>query len=667
MVLTRSRIAALVWIASGIGWSAAVHVRSCSAQGVTIPAVAPTPADDSIYRLAVDSAGHEGEAIHSLLDAVTIQITDDGHVLKTFHRVVQVMTETGASHLREQQFSYIPGHQVFTVHWLRIVRPDGSVVSAAPTHVQESDVPAPVSTSPVYSDQKVIRVSLSGVAVGTILDVSFTLDEQRPPLKDDFIQSYVFTSSASIERARLVLDVPSLVVPTIREENLDFKRVTTSSHGRTRYEWSLDHTPRIRSEPFASDSNGVVMRVRLGGPVTWDDVSRWYAGIAHDRYAATPTLVHVVDSLVTGARTRDDSIRAVHRWVAQDIRYVGIELGVGGYQPRMPDTVIATGYGDCKDKATLFVTALAHLGISAFPVLLSSDASARRDVPSPRQFNHEIAAVALAGGGYQFVDLTSSNNAYGELPLGIQNGFALVVFPDGGNKEVTLPSDSPASDVTIIRLTGTLTSDGKFDGYYEEIAKGSIAAGMRKSFAAPLDSAQRATAARRIARQYFSSGEGDSLSAFDGRDYSASTRVKIQIRDANATTSTGNVVLLNIPFRNFAGMATIADDITRLPERRFPIDASKIIGRRANESEFRVILPDGWHARLPASVDARSVFGHYTTTYTQSGRVLTFTRRIVGSVGVFAPGRVEELVKWLKTIGSDDAKFIALYRTANQE
>lgn len=657
MGLTRYRIAAT---------AALLAIASpCAAQSVTVPSVAPTPADDSLYKLAVDPAKYQDEATHTILDSTSVSLENDGTVVRTYRRVIQVLTDAGASHLREQQFGFVPGHQSFVVHWLRVVRPDGTVVSAAPTQVQESDVPAPVSTSPVYSDQKVVRMSLSGVSAGTLLDVDFTLADRKPAMKGDFSQAYVFTPGSSIERARLVLDVPSSVALRIKEQNLDFKRVTKTAGGRTSYTWSRSHTPKVRAEPFAADSNGVVMEVRVGGPISWDDVSKWYAGLARERYAATPTLTRIVDSLVVGARTRDDSIRAVHRWVAQDIRYVGIELGIGGYQPRMPDAVIATGFGDCKDKATLFVAALARLGIKSYPVLLSINATAKRDIPSPLQFNHEIAAVPLVSGGYQFVDVTSAFNAYGELPLSIQGGFALIVFPDGRNEEVTLPSDSPSSNVQTTVLTGMLSADGKFNGTYAESVTGSISAGMRATFASPLDSAQRADGARRVARKFFASGDGDSLSAFNGRDYSAPTRISVRISNANATTTAGSVELLNNPFSNFAGMATAADDIARLPTRRFPIDASKIVGRQTAITEMHVTLPEGWHARLPANITANSVFGSYTTTYTQEGQTLVMKRKLVGGTGIFMPTRVNELVAWLRAIGRDDVKFIVLDKPAS--
>ena len=194
MDLTRRSIAAAAFLFA--------TATSVAAQGITVPAIPPTAADDSLYRLAVNPATHEGEATHLLLDSTSVNVENDGSVVKTFRRVIQVLTEAGATTLREQQFGYVPGHQSFVVQWLRVVRPDGSVVSATPTQVQESDVPAPVSTSPMYSDQKIVRMSLSGVTVGTILDAAFTVDEHNPALKGDFAQTYLFTPGSSIERAR---------------------------------------------------------------------------------------------------------------------------------------------------------------------------------------------------------------------------------------------------------------------------------------------------------------------------------------------------------------------------------------------------------------------------------------------------------------------------------
>ncbi len=630
------------------------------ADAPVVRSVVPTPADDSIYKLVVDPRTHDDEATHILLDEAVVRVEGDEHVSHHARSVVQVITDAGATQLREQQLSYAPGHQKLTINWVRVVRPDGSVVSGAPTQVQVADVPAPVSSSPIYTDRKLVRLSLTGVEPGVIVDMSFTLDETKTPMPHDFVESWRVTPGGTVERSRMLLDVPESVKPRIKEQNLDFKPTITTTSGRTVYTWTRNETPKIRFEPFASDSDGVVMRVSVTGPITWSDVSHWYAGLARDRYVPSARLTRLVDSLVAKARTRDDSIRAVHKWVAQDIRYVGIELGVGGYQPRMPDTVVVTGFGDCKDKATLFVTALGAIGIKAYPVLLSSNATAKRDMPTPEQFNHEIAAVPLASGGYQFVDLTSAYSAYGELPFSEQGGFGLVVFPDGKNEEVTLPLDPPTANVTTTRLVGTLSPDGTFTGHYQETMDGSVRAVLRNAFHAPLDSAQRANVARSLARRYFPSSEGDSLVGFNGSDYTAPVAVSVRITDAKATTSAGPVMMLNNPFASLGSMTAAAEDMAKLPQRRFPIDASKIFGRQTSVTELRLTLPQGWHAKLPADVQATSEFGSYTAHFAQEGRDLVMTRRMVGAVGVYPPSKLPDLLAWLRALGKDDSKFIVL-------
>ena len=57
-------------------------------------------------------------------------------------------------------------------------------------------------------------------------------------------------------------------------------------------------------------------------------MTRWYDGLSRDRYTLPADVQAKVRELAATAKTRLDTIRAVHRWVAQDIRYISIALGV---------------------------------------------------------------------------------------------------------------------------------------------------------------------------------------------------------------------------------------------------------------------------------------------------------------------------------------------------
>src|SRR3954454_23660402 len=110
-------------------------------------------------------------------------------------------------------------------------------------------------------------------------------------------------------------------------------------------------------------SNGVYMSILLGGDTTWQQIAHWYHGLEEGRYALTPEVEAKVAEVVKDARTLDDSLRAVHRWVAQDFRYVSLSQRLGVPERRLPAALLQTQYWDCKDKATLFIAVARRMGV----------------------------------------------------------------------------------------------------------------------------------------------------------------------------------------------------------------------------------------------------------------------------------------------------------------
>ena len=647
-----------MWRLTLIG-CAAVLATGVSAQAPIIsPNGDPSVNSDTLYKLAVNPASYPNQPLVWLLDDGVIRYDDQGRETRTYRKVIQVLKQEIAGPLSEQSFSYSPGHERLTINWMKVVKPNGEVISAAPTHVQESDVPARMG-DPVYSDRKIKRISLTGLAAGTILDYSVTTQELKPFLPGDFYNSWLVNPEMTILRSRYIVDIPANLDVRIREQNLTFPRQVRTVGNRRIYTWATANIPLIKGERFAADSNGVRTTIEIGSPTTWNRIAAWYAQNAKDRYSMSPTVDAKLAEVVKSASNREDSIRAIHRWIAQDIRYVSIALGMGGYQPRTPDAVVQTGYGDCKDKATLFVAALAKMGVTAYPVLLNSRGGVRRELPTIEQLNHAIAAIRR-GSSYQFVDLTAGLTPFGQLPYDEQGEFGLVVHPDGSAEEVTLPADPDASNSTSIRIVGTLSADGTFNGTYEEQDSGAGQYFLRTMFENPLDSAGRAGVPTRMVGRFFQRADADSLQAFNGKDLSSPARITFRIRNANATENLGGSNIFTIPLGGMGQFARFAADLEKEPKRRFPIDASKVLGVGSRSTEFRITLPAGWKAKLPPSVTATSDFGSYRSEYAQDGRVMSFTRVFTGSKAILPPERMPDLIAWFRQIGKDDANHILL-------
>ena len=622
----------------------------------------PSVNADSIYRLASSATPLPEQDAAFLLDDGVVRLEADGRGSRTYRQIVKILKPSAVERYQEQSFSWSPGHERLEIGWIRVVRPDGSVISAKPAHVQEADVPASTD-DPVYTDRRVRRVSLSGVAPGTIVDYSVTTWELKPMPPRDFFASWSVSTGLPVARSRYVINLPASLTPRIHERNLDFKRKEQVVGSRRIYTWATANVARVKGEPLAADSNDVFMGITVSSPIEWVDLARWYADLSRSRLTLTPFAAARVDSVVRNARSRLDSIRAVHRWIAQDIRYVAIALGTGGYQPRTPEQVIRTGFGDCKDKATLFVAALGRLGIEAHPVLLNSTGGVRRDMPSVHQLDHEIAAVRERS-GWQFVDLTASMTPYGELPPDEQGEFGLIVRPDGSGEVVTL-TDSPASANTMTaRFVGTMDTTGVVDGVYEERSAGAAQYGLRSLFYDQPDSAQRAQFANGLAGKLFEGAEGDSLVGFEGRDLQAAPSLRMRVKRGRIATVNGSTMILHMPLPSMSSMTVAARELENGETRRFPIDPEKFWGKRVSETEMLLTIPQGWRAALPKSVRAESTFGIYRAEYTQQGNVIRLARHIEGTTGIQPPQALADLATWLRAVGVDDAKMIVLTREA---
>ena len=174
----------------------------------------------------------------------------------------------------------------------------------------------------------------------------------------------------------------------------------------------------------------------------------------------------------------------------QQVRYVAVEIGIGGYQPHPATQVFNNRYGDCKDKVTLLRTMLRDVGIESNYVLVhTSRGMIDPAFATTTAFNHVIIAIRLpsgvpldhlyaTAGRLLLFDPTSSLTPVGYLPEELQGSRGLLVNGDGGEL-IDLPSAPPPANQLRRRAKLKLDDEGTLTGEVEETRTGSIAAGLR--------------------------------------------------------------------------------------------------------------------------------------------------------------------------------------------
>ncbi len=355
----------------------------------------------------------------------------------------------------------------------------------------------------LYQDtrRKVFRIP--GADPGGVIGYEYE-QRGRPFILQD---SWLVAREIPVRRARYSLRLPGGWEADPHWVN--HPEVAARLADKNRSLWELENIAAIETEPAMPHWRTVASRLLVGfyprredlrdrARRSWNDVGRWYGDLTRGRRTATPGIQEKVAELTQAGPTPLEKIKALAVFAQRDIRYVAIEVGIGGYQPHPAREVFGKRYGDCKDKATLLGAMLREVGVKSHYVLVHS----RRGVvtpeaPSALSFNHVIVAVELPSadrlgalyatrdherlGRLLFFDPTDSMTPLGYLPAGLQAGHGLLVGDDGGEL-VELPLLRPGGNRLLRSGKFSFTENGSLRGGVKEIRWGVPAISQRSAF-----------------------------------------------------------------------------------------------------------------------------------------------------------------------------------------
>ena len=250
-----------------------------------------------------------------------------------------------------------------------------------------------------------ITCAVPGIAVGESRRVVTRRRMLKPRMRDAFATGALFESTSPIVRASLeVIAPPERPIVNVKLRHPLDGTVTrapdeTLPDGRVRLRWTAANVPQAFLEPDMPSFGSVAQKVLVSTSKSWEDVSRWYWELCRPRLEATNgAMTNKVAELTGGLKTDREKIRALFKFVSQEIRYMGLTLEEEspGYAPHDVHLTFDNRYGVCRDKAALLVAMLRLAGFEAYPVLIYVGPKMDEDVPLP-YFNHAIVCVERCG------------------------------------------------------------------------------------------------------------------------------------------------------------------------------------------------------------------------------------------------------------------------------
>ena len=329
-------------------------------------------------------------------------------------------------------------------------------------------------------------------------------------------------------------------------------------------------------------------------------------------------------------------INALYTYVSRQIRYVAIEIGVGGYQPHLPADVYKNKYGDCKDKASLLISMLNKIGLRGYPALVGTrgDVEADPTAPTLATFDHMIVALPVPANlraavekfpAYDsrnqilWMDPTSETDPLGQLPEMDQGVFALIAYPERGDLQ-RIPEAPPEQNGSEYAVNVHLQSDGTGAADVEAKYFGASNS-SRHSFYRGRSQSEILKAFEERVTRYVSQASFRQASISGTEDNSQQIAEKFSFAGNFATASTGDSWF----FQPLILSGIAVPEVPSRP-RQLPLDVGVPYHVKC---EYRLELPSGMRIeRLPDKTSIKSEFGEVSIEYSMSGNVLVATQTV---------------------------------------
>lgn len=606
-----------------------------------------------------------------LYDETTIVVKDAGEVHSIHRRVYRILRTSG----RDRGILDVPFDKDTKIVNMRAWSlPAGG---GKEYETKEKDaIETQLSDEDLYSDtrHRILRIPAADPGA----TIAYEYEQREPQYNLQDIWQFQFLDP--VRQSRFILQLP----PGWRYKAvwIHHDSVAPQEDANNQIHWDLADIAAVDDEPDMPPAQSIVGRMVVNyfpssgtagnSMETWQDIGKWYTALSGDRRLSSAEIKQKVADLTSGSADTLSKIRALAGFVQKDIRYVAIEIGIGGFQPHPAASVFSNRYGDCKDKATLLAAMLHEIGIDPFYVLVNT----RRGVIAPEyppglNFDHVILAIPLPAdvptmnlyaivahphyGKLLFFDPTNTLTPLGYLPSYEQANYGMLTAADGGEL-VLMPLLPPSVNRLSRGAHLTLSADGSIAGSVEEIRQGDPAEDSRARLLA-VQSQDRAKVLESFLGSFMGGFSLTKASTGNLDEYDKMFVLEYQFVAPNYAQTAGDLLLLRPRVLGGKG-STILEE----KERKYPFSFE--IATEQND-QFDITLPQGYVPdELPPPLKIDYDFANYSSKVEMiSGNVLRYSRTYQVKSVLIPTSRLADLKSFFRQILKDESNAAVFKKT----
>ena len=250
----------------------------------------------------------------------------------------------------------------------------------------------------------------------------------------------------SLESADVNVEYPDDIALRYRTYHIDNKPEETKEGDKKIFSLAISNLPSVKEDELAPHENYIFpslvlvsdkfeLEDRQGSMESWASLGKFIYDLNANRDELPEEIKKAVHQLTDTCHNSAEKISLLYGYLQHNTRYVGIQLGIGGWQTFDANFVGTKGYGDCKALSNYMHSLLKEVGITSYQALVyaGEQGAVQMDLDFPHnQFDHAILCVP-ANKDTTWLECTSNTLPAGYLSDFTSDRNVLMLAPDGGH------------------------------------------------------------------------------------------------------------------------------------------------------------------------------------------------------------------------------------------
>ncbi|OAZ05287.1 DUF3857 domain-containing protein [Flavobacterium succinicans] len=466
----------------------------------------------------------------------------------------------------------------------------------------------------------------------------------------------------SVEKSVLNVTFPENLGFKKKESNFSNRNIQKTIDTATQLSYTASNLVAMKHEDFSPYFYDILPRVILGlesfhlegvdgNAKTWEDFGKWYSSkILSGTIDLPSTTVAKIKEWVGTEQDPIKKARIVYDYVQQKVRYISVQVGIGGWKPMLASDVDRLGYGDCKALTNYTQALLKAVDVPSYYTILFGD---RKRINIDADFvsmqgNHIILTIPV-GNQYTWLECTSQTDPFGYQADFTDDRDVLMIKPEGGQivhtKIYTANENSQLSKGSF-----TIAANGDFSGEIEMISQGTQYGDKEKVEHMLPDQKEK------YYKEFWDEINNLKIEKITQENNKQEIRftqnAKLSATKYGTFTADKMMVTVNA-FNRFSG------GVKRIRNRKTPFEIARGF---YDEDEITIHLPSGFALEfIPPAFESKTKFGTYSISLVKKeAHTLIYKRVLLINTGKYSNKEYDEYRLFMDQVSQNDNTKIVL-------